>query len=68
MKMRAEDQTARGGVEWESTAGGPPSESQSEQYSLAKILGVWAVAALPMGALARVVAPWLAGQLDGPAP
>jgi uncharacterized protein len=38
------------------------------QYSLAQILAVWAAAALPMGVLAWVVAPWLAGQLDGPAP
>jgi len=37
-----------------------------EQYSLAKILGIWAAAALPMAALAWVVAPWLAGWLDGP--
>src|SRR5215207_967162 len=36
------------------------------QYSLAKILGIWAAAALPMAALAWVVAPWLAGRLDGP--
>jgi hypothetical protein len=26
------------------------SESPSEQYSLAKILGIWALAAIPMGA------------------
>src|SRR5918995_3344609 len=38
------------------------------QYSLAQSLAVWAAAALPMGALAWVVAPWLAGGLDGPAP
>jgi membrane protease YdiL (CAAX protease family) len=38
------------------------------QYSLAQILAVWAAAALPMGALAWVVAPLVAGQLDGPAP
>jgi uncharacterized protein len=45
-----------------------PSERQSEQYSLAKILGVWAAAALPMAALAWVVAPLVAGRLDGPVP
>jgi len=66
MKMSAEGQIARGGVAGESTVEGPPSESQSEQYSLAKILGIWAAAALPMGALAWVVAPLVAGQLDGP--
>src|SRR5215211_7496432 len=68
MKMKAKGQIARGGAEGESTVDEPPSESQSEQYSLAMILGIWAAAALPMGALAWVVAPWLAGQLDGPAP
>jgi membrane protease YdiL (CAAX protease family) len=66
MKMSAEGQIARGKDQRESTGQGPPSESVSEQYSLAKILGIWAAAALPMGALAWVVAPWLAGQLDGP--
>jgi hypothetical protein len=35
-----------------------------EQYSLAKILGVWA-AAVPMGVLAWVVAPLLRDQLGG---
>lgn len=36
------------------------------QYSLARILATWAAAALPMGVLAWVVAPWLAGAFDGP--
>jgi membrane protease YdiL (CAAX protease family) len=36
------------------------------QYSLAQILAVWAAAALPMGVLAWVVAPLVAGRLDGP--
>jgi membrane protease YdiL (CAAX protease family) len=53
-------------VERESTAQRSPSDRQSEQYSLAKILGIWAAAALPMAALAWVVAPWLASRLDGP--
>ena len=35
------------------------------QYSLAEILGVWAAAAVPMGVLAWVVAPWLRDQLGG---
>src|SRR5215211_6620130 len=35
------------------------------QYSFAQILAVWA-AAVPMGVLAWVVAPWLAGRLAGP--
>jgi membrane protease YdiL (CAAX protease family) len=68
MKMNAEGQIARGGAEGESTVDEPPSESQSEQYSLAKILGIWAAAALPMAALAWVVAPLVAGQLAGPVP
>src|SRR5215208_2073523 len=66
MKRRAAAQTATDGVERESTVEGPPNESLSEQYSLAKILGIWAAAALPMGALAWVVAPLVAGQLSGP--
>src|SRR5215218_8734468 len=66
--MGAEGQSAGGGAEMESTLQEPPSESQSEQYSLGKILGVWAAAALPMGALAWVVAPLVAGGLDGPVP
>ena len=61
----AEGQIARGGVR-ESAVQAPPRERQSEQYSLAKILGIWAAAALPMATLAWVVAPWLADRLDGP--
>ena len=38
------------------------------QYSRAGVLGVWAAAALPMAALAWVVAPLAARSLDGPAP
>src|SRR3712207_6217182 len=68
MKSRAGGQTARGGVARQSTIDAPPSESQSEQYSLAKILGIWAAAALPMGALAWIVAPLVASQLDGSVP
>ena len=44
----------------------PSSERRTEQYSLAKILSIWAAAALPMAVLAWVVAPWLADRLDGP--
>jgi membrane protease YdiL (CAAX protease family) len=36
------------------------------QYSLSRITGTWAVAALPMAALAWLVAPRLAHGLDGP--
>jgi membrane protease YdiL (CAAX protease family) len=38
------------------------------QYSLAQILAVWAAAAVPMGVLAWVVAPWLSDQLGGDEP
>jgi uncharacterized protein len=63
--MSAEGQIARGRA-GESTLQGRMSEGRTEQYSLAKILGIWAAAALPMGALAWVVAPLVAGRLDGP--
>jgi membrane protease YdiL (CAAX protease family) len=36
------------------------------QYSLGKIVAVWAAAALPMGFLAWVFSPWLADRLAGP--
>lgn len=45
-----------------------PTTGVPTQYSLGKILAVWAAAAVPMGLLAWMVAPWLAGALDGPAP
>jgi len=35
------------------------------QYSLVQILGVWAAAAVPMGVLAWIVAPWLKDHLGG---
>src|SRR5215204_3838970 len=38
------------------------------QYSLAEILAVWAAAAVPMGVLAWIVAPWLRDQLGGDDP
>jgi CAAX protease family protein len=39
-----------------------------QQYSLKKIIGVWAAAAIPMGVLAWVVAPVLKDQFSGPEP
>lgn len=36
-----------------------------EQYSLAKVLALWAAVAVPMGVLAWIVAPWLRDQLGG---
>jgi membrane protease YdiL (CAAX protease family) len=38
------------------------------QYSLAEILAVWAAAAVPMGVLAWIVAPWLRDRLGGDEP
>src|SRR4051794_27004361 len=57
------------------TARTPPVEQptsqeprQLPQWSLPRILGTWATAALPMATLSWVVAPWLvaAGVLEGP--
>jgi membrane protease YdiL (CAAX protease family) len=38
------------------------------QFSLVQIVAVWAAAALPMGVLAWVVAPWLRDRLDADDP
>jgi membrane protease YdiL (CAAX protease family) len=43
-------------------------DAEVRQYSLAQILAVWAAAALPMGVLAWVVAPWLGDRLGGDEP
>src|SRR4051794_2062991 len=43
-----------------------PTTRPVRQYGLAGILGTWAAAALPMGALAWVVTPWLAHRFEGP--
>lgn len=45
-----------------------PGPAAPPQYSLRKILSVWAAAALPMAALAWIVAPLLADHLHGPSP
>ena len=58
--MSAKGQGATGGVERESTVRGVSSERQSEQYSLAKILGIWVLAAVPMGVLSWIAFPLLA--------
>jgi uncharacterized protein len=60
MKMSEAGQGATGGVESEPTVQGASRERQSEQYSLAKILGIWALAAAPMGILGWIVFPLLA--------
>jgi membrane protease YdiL (CAAX protease family) len=52
----------------------PPADPEVDryeavrQYSMLEILGVWAAAAVPMGLLAWVVAPWLEDQLGGDEP
>ena len=50
--MGPEGQGVTSGVQRESAVS---IEGQSGQYSLAKILGVWALAAAPMGAMGWVV-------------
>src|ERR671913_2457168 len=62
--MRAEEQNVTGEVKREPTVQAPPSEDQSEQYSLAKILGIWALAAVPMGVLSWIALPLLASGSD----
>jgi membrane protease YdiL (CAAX protease family) len=42
----------------------PRADTDVAQYSKAKVLAVWAAAALPMGALAWIVAPAIAGDGD----
>jgi membrane protease YdiL (CAAX protease family) len=48
----------------EATVQGPSRERQREQYSLAKILGIWALAAVPMGVLGWIVFPLLAPDFE----
>ncbi|KRF38376.1 CPBP family intramembrane glutamic endopeptidase [Terrabacter sp. Soil810] len=43
----------------------PATGAEPRQYSPRGILGVWAAAALPMAGLSWLVAPALAGRLDG---
>ena len=67
--MSAEGHIAPGGV-GEPSVEGPLSERLSEQYSLAKILGIWALAAVPMGILSWIAFPLLAPAIiasDAPA-
>jgi membrane protease YdiL (CAAX protease family) len=44
------------------TAPAPAADEGIPQYSAARVLGIWAAAALPMGALAWIVAPAIAGH------
>ena len=47
------------------TAARSTDRAELPQYSLRQILAIWAAAALPMGLLAWVVAPWLSDHLGG---
>jgi hypothetical protein len=58
--MRAEGEDATGGVEREPKVPGVSSGWQNEQYSLAKILVIWALATVPMGVLSWIAFPLLA--------
>ena len=49
-----------GGIPSEAMAHSASSARRSEQYSLARILGLWALATMPMGILGWVVFPLLA--------
>lgn len=51
-------------------AAGDPGDRHAavRQYSRAQVLAVWAAAAIPMGVLAWVVAPWLGDRLGGDEP
>lgn len=47
---------------------GDAAAAEVRQFSLLEILAVWAAAAVPMGLLSWVVAPWLADRLSGGEP
>jgi uncharacterized protein len=49
-------------------AAGKTGDRTLPQLGLGAIIGIWAAAALPMAALAWIVAPILADQFSGPAP
>jgi uncharacterized protein len=46
----------------------PAGPADLPQYTRGRIAATWAAAALPMAFLAWVLAPWIAGRLDGPSP
>src|SRR5919108_3722518 len=48
----------------ETNSGADATAAMGEQYSLAKILGIWALAALPMGILSWVVFPALSPDFN----
>jgi membrane protease YdiL (CAAX protease family) len=55
-------------MDQQSPAQGGPGTPAARQYSLVQILAVWAAAAVPMGVLAWVIAPWLADLFGGDEP
>ena len=57
--MGAEGRDATG-AEKVPTVQGVPSEGQSGQYSLSRILGIWALATVPRGVLGWIAYPLLA--------
>jgi hypothetical protein len=58
--LGAEGQTASGDFERESIVQRPSTRGRGEQYSLAKILGIWALATVPIGFLGWIAFPLLA--------
>ena len=66
MKSRiVQDQTEPLVIEHSPDQGDERYAAAVRQYLLAQILAVWAAAAVPMGVLAWIVAPWLKDQLGG---
>src|SRR3954453_23009274 len=63
--MQATTSVAASPLVAQPTAAPSTDRPQVPQYSLRQILAIWAAAALPMGLLAWIVAPWLRGQLGG---
>ena len=48
----------------ETTARAIPATESGDQYSLGKILGIWALAAVPMGILGWIVFPALSPDVE----
>ena len=66
----AEGVRTMSGTQHVNPSAGPEADRYEgiRQYSLLETLLVWAAAAIPMGLLAWVVAPWLEDQLGGDEP
>jgi uncharacterized protein len=63
--MQATTSTAAPPPVAQPTAARSTNRTDLPQYSLRQILAIWAAAAVPMGLLAWIVAPWLRDQLGG---